>query len=155
MKFGSARRADEEHLTLQMTPMIDVIFQLIIFFMCVMRFRLPEAQQMINLPVEGRPQVGVTSNLPDVPLILRRNPRGTPGTEGYFPIVRLRDSAITSWEGLQESLKVLKVTNPEVHIVLDIAPDVVHDSVVKAIDQCAGAEVRNVSFAQPRQPGGP
>ena len=146
-------RSEEERLTLKMTPMIDVIFQLIIFFMCVLRFRQPEAQQMINLPTEGKPQAGVTNPLPDVPLVLRRNPNATPGTEGYFPIVRLRNSAISSWRGLLESLKILRASNPEVRIVLDVGPDVVHESVVKAIDQCTGADIKNVSFAKPG--GGP
>ena len=152
MKFAISRQTGEERATLKMTPMIDVIFQLIIFFMCVMRFRQPEAQQMINLPAEGQPQPGVTSPLPDVPLVLRRNPQGTPGTEGYLPVIRLRDSAITSWKGLFDSLKVLKLTNPEVRIVLDVGGDVVHESVVKAIDQCTGADIKNVSFAQPGSP---
>ena len=155
MRLAVSKRTSEERVALQMTPMIDVIFQIIIFFMCVMRFRQPEGQQMINLPTEGRPQVGVTNPLPDVPLILRRNPHGIPGTEGYHPVIRLRDSAITSWKGLLDSLKVLKLTNPQIRIVLDVGPDVVHESVVKAIDQCTGADIKNVSFAQPPKPSGP
>jgi len=155
MRLSVSRRTSEERVTLKMTPMIDVIFQLIIFFMCVLRFRQPEAQQMINLPAEGEPRAGVTSPLPDVPLILRRNLQGTPGTEGYLPSIRLRDSAITSWKGLLDGLKVLKLTNPEVRIVLDIDGKVVHESVVKAIDQCTGADIKNVSFAQPAEPRGP
>ena len=155
MRLLPQRAADEERVTLKMTPMIDVIFQLIIFFMCVLRFRQPEAQQMINLPAEGRPQAGVSNPLPDVPLILRRNPNARPGTPGYLPVIRLRDSAIASWEGLRESLKMLKATNPDIRVVLDVAPDVVHDSVVKAIDQCTGADIRNVSFGQPPKTRGP
>jgi len=155
MKLNPSRRRDEEHLTLNMTPLIDVIFQLIIFFMCVLRFRMPEAQQMINLPLEGEPRAGVTTPLPDVPLILRRNPNATPGSQGYRPAIKLRDSAITSWGGLLDSLKVLKLTNPEVRIVLDVGRGVIHDSVVKAIDQCTGADIKSVSFGQPPKPRGP
>jgi len=150
MRITVSRRTAEERVELQMTPMIDVIFQLIIFFMCVMKFRQPEGQQTINLPFEGKPRQNVSAPVPDIPLILRRNPNGRPGTAAYRPVIRLRDSAITDWKGLLDSLKVLKLTNPDVHIVLDVGPDVIHDSVVKAIDQCTGAEIKNVGFAQPK-----
>jgi biopolymer transport protein ExbD len=151
----SKRTLEEAPLTIPMTPMIDIIFQLILFFLCTMKFHVPEGQQSINLPVQGQPSAQVASPVPDIPLVLRRNPAGTPGDEDYVPLIRLSDSAVTSWKGLLDSLKLLSARNRDVRIVLDVAPEVIHENVVKALDQCAGAEVRNVSFAQPAKPRNP
>lgn len=150
MRLSPRRTTGQQQISLPMTPMIDIIFQLIIFFLCTMKFRSPEAQQNINLPGEGQARSGVTAAVPDVPLVLRRAPGDTPDREDYVPQIRLGDAGISSWKGLLESLKVLKLRNPEIRIVIDPGPDVIHDSVVKAIDQCAGADIRNVGFAKPR-----
>lgn len=39
-----------------MTPMIDVIFQLIIFFLCVSQFEKAESTQQVSLPEAQSPQ---------------------------------------------------------------------------------------------------
>jgi len=55
-KKGSGASAGE--LTFDMTPMIDVVFQLIIFFMVVLSFKKEEVEAGLVLPVadEAKPQ---------------------------------------------------------------------------------------------------
>lgn len=54
MKRPSPFLAGSESLELQMTPMIDVIFQLLIFFICTSSFQLPEGL----LPTPMQPLLG-------------------------------------------------------------------------------------------------
>jgi biopolymer transport protein ExbD len=41
---------DDEVLAINLTPMIDVVFQLIIFFMCAMKFKTLEEKLKLDLP---------------------------------------------------------------------------------------------------------
>ena len=54
MKRPSPYLQGSESLELQMTPMIDVIFQLLIFFICTSSFQLPEGL----LPTPMQPLLG-------------------------------------------------------------------------------------------------
>jgi biopolymer transport protein ExbD len=51
MRFG--KRGDEERLEMDMTPMIDVCFQLIIFFMLSLRLFSPEGDFSIAMPMSA------------------------------------------------------------------------------------------------------
>ncbi len=52
MKFNQG--VAEEEIGFQMAPMIDVVFQLIIFFMCVTQLNKLEVAEGIKLPVADR-----------------------------------------------------------------------------------------------------
>ncbi|RPI90640.1 MAG: biopolymer transporter ExbD [Planctomycetaceae bacterium] len=64
-----------EKIPLDMTPMIDVVFQLIIFFMLTLKIRANEGDFNINMPLgQG---VGQSSELPPIKVRLESNPDGT------------------------------------------------------------------------------
>ena len=49
-KKAIAGARDQEECELQMTPMIDVVFLLLIFFMCATKFKVPDYRVDANLP---------------------------------------------------------------------------------------------------------
>ena len=59
-----AKQATSEEIEMQMTPMIDVTFLLLIFFMCSIKFKLLDGKLAAYLPKE----VGVNASPIDVPL---------------------------------------------------------------------------------------
>ena len=54
----AARRRPPSHLQPPLTPMIDVTFQLLLFFLLTMRFALPEGQLPADLPRLEAPAAG-------------------------------------------------------------------------------------------------
>ena len=53
MKFRGHR--EQEKIEAQMAPMIDVVFQLLIFFMLTLKIVEPEGDFMVNMPIGQRP----------------------------------------------------------------------------------------------------
>jgi biopolymer transport protein ExbD len=53
VKFGRGREKDK--LELKMTAMIDVVFQLLVFFLVGTKFRVPSGELEAYLPKEGAP----------------------------------------------------------------------------------------------------
>jgi len=76
MKRRPATTSNDK-LQLDMTPMIDCTFQLIIFFMLQLKIIQPEGDFNINMPPPGAaaPQVGAI--IPDIKVTLKSNPDGS------------------------------------------------------------------------------
>jgi len=53
MKIGRIDRTEGERVEMNMTPMTDVCFQLIIFFMLSLRFFSPEGDFNVKMPLSG------------------------------------------------------------------------------------------------------
>lgn len=86
MKF---RNTDHrEHIILQMTPMIDIVFQLMVFFVFTFKIVLPEGDFNIRMPSA---QTSTASAVSETPL-LRVRLRATP--EGELARVQFGDVAL-------------------------------------------------------------
>ncbi len=59
------QRKEAEKTELQMTPMIDIVFQLLVFFIMLFQIIKPEGDFHVKLPVKGAP---AGPRNPDVPL---------------------------------------------------------------------------------------
>jgi biopolymer transport protein ExbD len=66
-----------QDLETNMSAMIDVVFQLLIFFMLTLRVAEPEGDFSINMPAIGQPNQPNDQQLPDIKVRLRANPDGT------------------------------------------------------------------------------
>ena len=64
MASNSAREAATEEVEMQMTPMIDVTFLLLIFFLCSIKFKLLDGKMQTYLPRD----LGVNTTPIDVEL---------------------------------------------------------------------------------------
>lgn len=64
-----------EKINIDMTPMIDVVFQLLIFFMLTLKIKADEGDFSINMPL-GQAQM-TESTIPDLKVRMIANPDGT------------------------------------------------------------------------------
>lgn len=135
-----------------MTPMIDVVFLLLIFFVCasvgqiresVLGTELQGSSEFSPVPRDKEPLLG------EVRVRLVRGDGG--GTEAELNGNRIADLA-----DLGQTLRALAEAAQEIPVVLDIAPDIPLGDVVHVYDTCRAAQFRNVQFAVgPNRPNKP
>lgn len=63
-------------LSFNMTPMIDVIFLLIIFFLCVNQYQKADSAEQVDLPIASSDQVKIPEPTRHKPLVINVNPSG-------------------------------------------------------------------------------
>lgn len=74
MKIRHTGRDDK--IELQMTPMIDIVFQLNIFFLFTFKIVLPEGDFNVQMPSAAASRPAEPSELPPLRLVLRAAPTG-------------------------------------------------------------------------------
>ena len=72
MKIRNTDR--REHIVLQMTPMIDIVFQLLVFFVFTFKIVLPEGDFNIRMPSASASTSSKPSETPLLKVRLRANP---------------------------------------------------------------------------------
>jgi biopolymer transport protein ExbD len=135
-----SRSADEAEM--DMTPMIDVTFQLLIFFMITAAF---VTQKTLNMPQpgaakEGRASVAILKD--EVVVKLEKN-----------GAIKVKDKPVTIDEypaALRDAMK--DHTNAE--IFLDVEDDVEQESLVQVIDGAAGLQIEKIHFLRRVPPAG-
>jgi biopolymer transport protein ExbD len=122
-----------------MTPMVDVAFLLLTFFMLTTYFSKPQTMEL-NLPKDEKQQVEVAeSNL----LTIRVAPDGAVFWNiGTDPANRIE------MKELRKFLTDKNKENPKLITLLKIDRDGKYDMLVKAMDQVALAKVERFSLAQ-------
>ena len=77
MKVRNVQRHGEEQVELQMTPMIDIVFQLLVFFIMTFKIVSPEGDFNIKMPLAA-PSEGIPddSQLPPIKVTLRADGEG-------------------------------------------------------------------------------
>lgn len=139
--------ARESRIQPNMTPMIDVVFQLIVVFLCSMRFRSLDTRIEAVLPEPGMRDTRVLPE-PPRPVAAVRLRRDTPAAETR---VYLLDAAVgpareSSWRILAERLAVLRGRHGTLRGEIDADPDVDHGEVMRALDSFVAASIADVRF---------
>lgn len=129
MKFRRQRRQVE---TLEMTPLIDVIFQLLIFFLLTTTF-VTSPGISINRP-SARNSAPLDSDRLTVVL-----PKGLDGSV-MFKGKRL------SYAELRTRLQAIYQKNPQAQIAIDADETVEHKVVVRVMDLIEGAGFRRIGI---------
>ena len=146
MKRSSPFRADSEGMLLQMTPMIDVIFLLLIFFICTASFHVPEKL----LPT---PLTAMMGNSPtDEPIMLP-----TEITDLGEVVIRFHFEVKPYWDihgtrhdslaGVLGVLKALAAQSAEIPVILDIDGNVPMEHIISVYDAARLAGFKRVQFA--------
>ncbi len=126
---------------MNMTPMIDVVFQLIVVFLCSMKFKTLDQKIEAFLPKD----VGL-SNAPAVTAEVVTTV-GETDTAVYILDSKLgMSSASGIWGALQTRLKDFKGKDDKVKGEIDAAPDVPHGDVIAALDSFVASGLTNVVF---------
>ena len=134
---------------MNMTPMIDVTFQLIIVFLCSMKFRTLDEKIEAFLPPEGTRPAPPEVRAPEVIARIRLD-RASPGAPTRL---WLHGQALGStaegepvWERLRALVAAMREERPDLAAEIDATPEVEHGEVVRAVDGLLGAKVGSVRF---------
>ena len=131
-----------------MTPMIDVIFQLLIFFVCASAGQTQEAHLPTELAPGSIESVNpVVVERPFGEVWLRLHRRDDEIQKAKRTVVELNDREYSDERLLRQTLIALAETTPEIPVILDIDGPVPLGDVVRIYDACQSAHFRQVSFA--------
>jgi biopolymer transport protein ExbD len=149
------RRKEELELGIDMTPMIDCVFLLLIFFMCAATMSKVDLTPEVQLPVAPKAAVpedlrgrGVVNILP----VGSDMPAGQPVTEArpFLVYNELLDDA-----GLQRAISQRRAQDPDLRVYMRIDKNADFALVRRAIKACAGAGVFDIIFGTfQSNPGG-
>ncbi|MFH0888494.1 MAG: biopolymer transporter ExbD [Planctomycetota bacterium] len=138
---------EEASMDLQMAPMIDVVFQLIIFFMCSIHFKSLEGKLLAQLPLDkGMGEKIVTSPiLTDVriKLIYSEN-------EPLLTKVKIGSTDFSDMNSLYKHLRNMEFITLDGDVIpvkIDADGKVPAQSVVSVLDICKRAGVPKTEFA--------
>jgi biopolymer transport protein ExbD len=143
---------------LNMTPMIDVIFQLLIFFMCSLHFKVLEGKLLSYLPkdkgIYNTPVTELELNEVRIRLVYDEgldasNPMAKWRTRIYIGRDRLCKDFEEMGEVVNSSYNQMKtaLNGKEPPVKLDPDKKVPCQSIVSAFDQCRKYNITRVEFA--------
>jgi biopolymer transport protein ExbD len=146
---------DQEEVNLSITPLIDVTFLLLIFFMCAMKFKTLERKIAAFLPTDKglRPTVQIIPHQEKITVLLKRE-RDEQSTR-----VKLLDAEIgrdaRAFELLDQRLKAIRSfpENGKMPGEINAGPEVPHSDVVRCLDAFMKAGIHDLEFVGTAPPG--
>lgn len=132
-------------LNSQMTPMIDCIFQLMIFFLCTAGFVVPEAVLPTELPNQGAVSTVPALDYEDTEVV-----RIELAGDGEPLTILLNGNSIPSIAELLDRLEQVGQVSALVPVVLDVAKEVPIGPMIEVYDGAMSRGLRNIHFAVTR-----
>jgi biopolymer transport protein ExbD len=126
-----------------MTPMIDVVFLLLIFFVCASVGQVRES--VLPTELAAGSIESLQAGQPP-PLLGEVWLKVLPGSDGNT-IVEVNQREYTDFSQLKDTLMNLAELAPEIPVILDIEPDVVLEEMIRVYDTCRVAGFESISFA--------
>jgi len=139
---------EESPARLQLTPMIDVTFQLLIFFMVVSEISDRHKIESTIKKITGG--IGNPDCVSPVEIRIRLDSTDTPTRDGSGVRIMFEQYRCKDIADLRNKLFILKEDLAGVPVVIDGGPEVPFGKVLQTLDVCKGAEYCNVQFARPR-----
>lgn len=159
------RHGSEDKIETQMAPMIDVVFQLLIFFMLTLKIVEPEGDFNINMPI-GAPAQSTNQDiqLSDIKVRLIADP-----VTGVLSDLRLGQRSLGNGNDAFARLngEILRIIgqpgNPlmkDQEVEIDADYDLNYEFIIKAVSSCTGRMengkliryIEKIKFAAPRDP---
>jgi biopolymer transport protein ExbD len=151
-----------DKINIDMTPMIDVVFQLITFFMLTLKTVITEGDFDIRMPLG--PSQGAVSDDPIPPVRVRL----IAGPAGERAGISMNGSPVRDFDELQKKLVDLVGTGPgsraeATEVELDCDYALKYDNVVRAITAVSGVVqpdgtvvelIKKIKFSPPKRPAG-
>lgn len=153
------KRKTDEKIELNMTSMIDIVFQLLTFFVFTLKIVSAEGDFSIKMPL-GTSAGGPSDMLPPIKVRMLANP------DGMLAGIRLNDRPIISFDALR--LEILGIIGDDrgpgsiqetAEVELDCDPILNYEHVINAITAVSGYMddnknliklVEKIKFAPPR-----
>ena len=140
------KHTEEVKLDLQISPLIDVVFLLLIYFLVTAELIKKEGDVKFMLPAKAEPQVMIT--LP-VEVVILISEDGTVEVDG----VRYASND-TNLPELAKQMKRLQAMadSQRSTFFVNLLPDkgTLHSRIIDVMDACAEAQVKNLSFSKSR-----
>ena len=139
------KKPDEPEANVDMTPMIDCVFQLLIFFMvCATMSKVDQTPEVV-LPIAPK------AAIPDNPVgrgVVNIMPLGTPVGDGATSEDRpfIISGQVTDEPGLVSAITDRLKTEPNLRIYMRIDRNAEYKTVKRAIRACAKAGVFDIIF---------
>lgn len=132
-----------EKTELQIAPLIDVVFLLLIYFMVSARLKRPEADLTLALP--GSVSVSMQMEIPDEQIVEVLADGSIVLNNKVYASQDKSDL-----EGLEYTLlrysQAARLSKTKAMITIAADDDAVHERVVDVLNACAGAGIENVTF---------
>ncbi len=133
------RRRSYQDAEMDMTPMIDVVFQLLIFFMITAAFVVQKTLDLPQRKTDGKPPAPTTmSRLKEDFLVVSIRPG---------PAITVNEQPV-ALDSLAGALRHAARGRDTVEMVLDVDDQVEHETVVQALDAAGEAEIERVLFVR-------
>ncbi len=130
-----------------MTPMIDVVFLLLVFFVCVATDQVVE----MSLPTElASGSVDAQQTEPTESWVTEVRLRLFQGPGNSRSLIEMNGRIFTSFEEFIPTLKALSEISRDSPVLLDIEDDVPLGEVVQLYDACRSAEFELINFVMDR-----
>ena len=148
MRRPPYHRDQRGRLDVKMTPMIDVIFLLLIFFVCTASFRSLERVLPTRLSLPGAIQSDLqldpeTMDLEEIIVeLLWRNVDGRPRAQW-----QINDRDYSRLSEVRAVLTAVKQLKSDLPVILDVEPDVPMEDVINLYDVCREVGLGKVQFA--------
>lgn len=131
MARSKKKRSGGDDLKLEMTPMIDVVFQLLIFFIVTLK----QEDILSNLEaLRPQPDSKPTDEIQTDPITVLI------GRQGFF-----FEGAILTESQLQNNLRRIARLDPTAMIIVKCTGDSAHGNLVRALDICNSVGLRKLS----------
>lgn len=146
---------EESSLDLPMTPMIDVIFQLIIFFMCSIQFKALEGKLLAYGPKDKGMKETIVDPPPPIPPETRINLIYNQNNASLLTDIRVGQNPVRDWDDLYNRVTTIYLDNKatatkeEEIMVFKIKADdkVPAQAIVNTLDAFKRAGVAKIEFA--------
>jgi len=146
------RRGPARLMSLNLTPMIDVVFLLLFFFLTVSRFRGTEGMLPAQLPAEAP---AVSTEIPRMPIQIRFLTSAATPSICRVTVDPFEDIVAVPIEQLALTLNEIRQSRPgfdaDTPVHLLAGDDVQWDHVVNAYNAALAARYEKVFFARPPQ----
>lgn len=149
-KGRSSVEAIKEEVKLSLTPMIDVTFLLLIFFMCNIKFKMLEGKLAAYLPKDkGVTQTDTFLLQEEIRVLLLQEKAKAKfivwgrRTEGFIPadLAKLFTTVRTAYTQMKQS-------QDKVPSVIQVEEKVKHGDVVACLNQMLRAGLQDITFTQ-------
>jgi biopolymer transport protein ExbD len=132
---------DRRQTDIAMTPMIDVVFQLMIFFICTASFQLTEELLPTSLAIAAGSDLAAANETPDEKPIIARATYTQNETQWS-----VNDRPCGSLLEVEQMLRAAAI-DPALPVILDVAGEVPLGDMIDLYDRCRVVGFERIQFA--------
>ena len=141
------KKPDEPEANVDMTPMIDCVFQLLIFFMVCATMSKVDQTPEVKLPIAPKAAIPEAENLRGrgvINVVPLGTAVGSGATSEDLPFIIY--GQVTDEPGLVKAISERRATEPELRIYMRVDRNAEFKTVKRAIRACANAGIFDIIF---------